>query len=147
MNNKTLRLVLIVILVSGYYIYEQYTTHVDITGVSAPATSDELFQAIQDRSSDVQVRGSGEVVKILPDDTRGSQHQRFLVELSNGHTILIAHNIDLAPRVDTLREGDEIGFYGEFEWNDKGGVVHWTHHDPGNRHPHGWLEHRGKRYQ
>ena len=147
MNNKTLRLVLIIILISGYYFYEQYTTHVDSTEVSLSSASDELFLAIQNRSSDVQVIGNGEVVKLLPDDTRGSQHQRFLVELANGHTILIAHNIDLAPRVDALREGDEIGFYGEFEWNDKGGVVHWTHHAPGKRHPDGWLEHRGKRYQ
>ena len=147
MNNKTLRLVLIVVLITGYYFYEQYTSQTGNTSVATSESSDELFSAIASKSSDVQVRGSGEVVKLLPDDTRGSQHQRFLVELSNGHTILIAHNIDLAPRVDALREGDQIGFYGEFEWNDKGGVVHWTHHDPGKRHPDGWLEHHGKRYQ
>ena len=106
-----------------------------------------LFVAIEDKRSDVQVLGDGTVVKILPDDNHGSRHQRFLVKLDNGHVILIAHNIDLAPRIDALRERDTISFFGEFEWNEKGGVVHWTHHDPRNKHPHGWLEHRGKRYQ
>jgi hypothetical protein len=32
-------------------------------------------------------------------------------------------------------------------WNEKGGVVHWTHRDPGGRHMAGWLAHNGKTYQ
>ncbi|MBX2868889.1 MAG: DUF3465 domain-containing protein [Acidiferrobacterales bacterium] len=105
-----------------------------------------LLNAIASQRSDVQVVGSGEVVKVLPDDTKGSQHQRFLVKVSPQNVILIAHNIDLAPRVDALREGDTIRFNGEFEWNDKGGVVHWTHKDPRGKHVHGWLEHDGEKY-
>ncbi len=105
-----------------------------------------LLNAIANQRSDVQVVGSGEVIKVLPDDTKGSQHQRFLVKVSPNDVILIAHNIDLAPRVDALKKGDSIGFNGEFEWNDKGGVVHWTHKDPRSKHVHGWLEHQGKKY-
>ncbi|MDE1266260.1 DUF3465 domain-containing protein, partial [Vibrio aestuarianus] len=37
--------------------------------------------------------------------------------------------------------------YGEYEWNKKGGVMHWTHNDPNNKHPHGWLKHNGKTYE
>ncbi len=94
-----------------------------------------------------QVRGSGVVVRVLPDDNDGSRHQRFIVRLASGRTLLIAHNIDLAPRVPSLGQGDSVGFYGEYEWNDRGGVIHWTHHDPQGRHPAGWIEHRGRRYQ
>lgn len=102
--------------------------------------------AIANRRSDTQVSGSGTVIKVLPDDNRGSRHQRFLVKLPSGNVILIAHNIDLAPRIPDLTRGDSIAFYGEYEWNDKGGVVHWTHKDPGNRHPHGWLQHEGRKF-
>ena len=84
---------------------------------------------------------------MLADDTRGSQHQRFILALPEGHTVMVAHNIDLAPRVPDVREGDTIVFKGIYEWNDKGGVVHWTHRDPNGRHPGGWLERDGRRYQ
>lgn len=99
------------------------------------------------RQSDVQVQGAGAVSKILSDDNKGSRHQRFILELASGHTLLIAHNIDLAPRIESLQEGDRIEFFGEYAWNDKGGVVHWTHDDPQGRHVAGWLKHQGKMYQ
>ena len=92
------------------------------------------------------VEGEGVIVKHLPDDLEGSRHQRFLVKLSDGHVIKISHNIDLAPRVPA-REGDTLGFGGDFEANDLGGVVHWTHHDPRGRHRDGYLLHEGDTYQ
>jgi hypothetical protein len=70
-----------------------------------------------------------------------------LIELESGHTLLISHNIDLAPRIDKLREGDLIEFYGEYEWNKKGGVIHWTHHDPQGVHTGGWLKYQGRVFQ
>ncbi|NQD37579.1 DUF3465 domain-containing protein [Permianibacter sp. IMCC34836] len=111
------------------------------------SASDELSQAFASRQSNLQLAGSGRVVKLLRDDTQGSPHQRFLLRTSTGLTLLVAHNIELAPRLNDLAEGDTVSFYGEYEWNDKGGVIHWTHHDPAGRHPDGWLEHRGQRYQ
>ncbi len=109
---------------------------------------EKLLQfAYQNGQSDLQVEGTGEVVKLLADDNQGSRHQRFLLRLSSGQTLLIAHNIDLAPRIESLQRGDSVTFFGEYEWNDKGGVIHWTHRDPRGRHPHGWLKHQGKTYQ
>jgi molybdopterin converting factor small subunit len=94
-----------------------------------------------------QVEGEGTVVKTLADDRNGSRHQRFIVRLDSGLTVLVAHNIDLAPRINALREGDSIVFYGEYEWNPKGGVIHWTHRDPQGRHPGGWIRYNGQTYQ
>jgi hypothetical protein len=122
-------------------------------GGNAGAATVESFdharieQAFREGLSDQQVRGSGKVIRVLADDTRGSQHQRFLLELPSGLTLLVAHNIDLAPRINGLREGDDVQFFGEYEWNDRGGVIHWTHHDPAGRHPDGWLQHQGQRYE
>ncbi|MFD1008580.1 DUF3465 domain-containing protein [Oceanisphaera ostreae] len=114
---------------------------------TAQAASDPLALAYQNRQSDVQVEGRGRVTRLLADDNKGSRHQRFILALPSGQTLLIAHNIDLAPRINGLKEGDTVTFYGEYEWNNKGGVVHWTHHDPRGRHLGGWLQHNGKRYQ
>lgn len=94
-----------------------------------------------------QVQGIGIVSHILADDNDGSRHQRFILRLKSGQTLLVAHNIDLAPRVDNLRKGDVVQFHGEYEWNAKGGLVHWTHHDPAGRHVAGWLKHNGRVFQ
>lgn len=94
-----------------------------------------------------QMCDSGNVSRVLSDDNTGSHHQKFIIKLSSGKTLLIAHNIDIAPKVYALKEGDFIKFCGEYENNTKGGVVHWTHHDPSNRHVGGWLEYNGYRYE
>lgn len=107
----------------------------------------EVIQAQNSKRSDVQVLGAAKVTRILPDDLKGSRHQRFILGLSTGTTLLVAHNIDLAARIPDIAVGDTVEFYGEYEWNEKGGVVHWTHHDPARRHVDGWLIHRGSRYQ
>lgn len=70
-----------------------------------------------------------------------------VLALGSGQRLLMAHNIDLAPRIPGLRAGDRVAFFGEYEWNDQGGVIHWTHHDPAGRHVGGWLERAGRRYQ
>lgn len=111
------------------------------------ANAISLEQAIQQRTSNVQVKGTGTVIRLLKDDNRGSRHQKFILKLASNKTILIAHNIDLAPRINAISTGDIIAFYGEYEWNNKGGVVHWTHHDPNGHHIGGGLKHNGNTYQ
>lgn len=106
-----------------------------------------LTSAIRNHQSDVQVQGFGDVSRVPPDDNEGSRHQRFILRVSSGDTILMAHNIDLAPRITPLHVGDEVEFFGEYEWNPRGGMIHWTHHDPGGRHVSGWLKHQGRTYR
>lgn len=108
---------------------------------------DAIRAAFAQQRSGLQVMGEGQVVKLLKDDNDGSRHQRFLIELPGGPTLLVAHNIDLAPRLDALQQGDTVAFHGVYEWNAKGGVIHWTHHDPRGQHPAGWLKHRGQTVQ
>ncbi|MDR3089973.1 MAG: DUF3465 domain-containing protein [Desulfobulbaceae bacterium] len=98
--------------------------------------------ALADRQSAMRlhktsVHGDGEVVKVLPDDEKGARHQRFLLRVAPHLVVLVAHNIDLAPRIDGLAAGDRLSFCGEYIWNDKGGVLHWTHGASGKVG--GWL--------
>ncbi len=112
-----------------------------------PGNADALENAYRNRLRHQQLSGSGTVIKLLADDNAGSRHQRFVLRLNSGRTLLVSHNIDLAERIDTLQVGDTVGFYGEYEWNAQGGVMHWTHHDPQGIHAAGWIQHAGRKYQ
>jgi len=91
------------------------------------------------------IEGYGIVRRLLSDDNDGARHQRFILDQRNGQTILMAHNIDLADRVP-LGMGDRVRFRGMYEWNDQGGLVHWTHHDPLDAMPGGHIRFRSKFY-
>ena len=141
---KILLIVVIAVLVYGYFKVQDLSS----TGPSSSMVAEIALQnAFSNRQSDVQVKGGGKVTRILSDDTDGSRHQRFILMLGSGETVLLSHNIDLAPRIEGLKTGDTVEFYGEYEWNEKGGVIHWTHHDPSGRHIGGWLKHDGKTYK
>jgi hypothetical protein len=119
-----------------------------ITANDDASGSDVLIvDAFNNGRSNLQLSGVGRVSRLLPDDNEGSRHQKFLITLESGHSLMIVHNIDLAPRVLRLRTGDTVEFYGEYEWNNKGGLIHWTHHDPKGNHPGGWIKHQGVLYQ
>ncbi len=135
-----------ILLVAAFFGYERLgTPDSRLPGRTEPAQRQGEHQSSPAQTG--QIRDSGVVVKLLADDNDGSRHQRFIVRRAGGSTLLIAHNIDLAPRIDALRQGDEVEFHGELEWNPQGGVVHWTHHDPAGRHVGGWIRHKGRTYQ
>ena len=100
----------------------------------------DLFRS---HRSNVEVETGGRVLRLLPDDRQGLPHQRFLLRVG-GTTVLVAHNLDLAPRV-SLSPGDSVELRGEYEWNPKGGVIHWTHRDPEGRHEAGWIRRQNVR--
>lgn len=123
-----------------------------VAGITeAPAGSSDsdaiLAKAYGERTADLEVEGRGVVVRLLPDDEDGSRHQRFIIRLDSGQTLLVAHNIDVAPRIPGLQVGDAVAFRGEYEWSEEGGTIHWTHRDPDGEHVGGWLRHGGRTFQ
>lgn len=113
-------------------------------------TAIPIRDAFKRRAIDTWVEGAGRVAKLLSDDNIGSRHQRFILDIKGApfarpFSILVTHNIDLARRVP-LKPGDKLRFRGEYKWTDKGGTLHWTHHDPGNWHDGGWLKKGLRRY-
>lgn len=158
MVNKTnLRIgVVILVLIAAYLGInrEQHTPPKNESPITTPSETvstvddrQKIQQAFQQQQNNVQVRASGVVKAILADDHEGSRHQKFILSLQNGLTVLVAHNIDLAPRIENVQKGDTVEFYGEYEYNPKGGIIHWTHHDPERQHIGGWLKHQGRIYQ
>lgn len=105
----------------------------------------QLRQAANDPNAKLWTNIQGSVIKNLKDDNEGDRHQKFLVQVANDLTLLVSHNIDVASRVP-VREGDVVKVQGEYVWNNRGGVIHWTHHDPKGRKAGGWIEVNGQRY-
>lgn len=141
------------IVLAGLLAYRYYTSI--RTPAGAPSNGpivvreeeDVIATAFHAHARDRAVTSRGIVTRLLSDDREGDRHQRFLLRTFGGTTVLIAHNLELAPRVDPLAEGDTVAFRGEYVWNAKGGVVHWTHDDPDGRHAPGWIEAGGRRFQ
>jgi hypothetical protein len=127
----------------------QTTTKATTTAATKKSdTEAEYIKSLFDsQTSDVWVSGSGKVTRILKDDNEGDRHQRFILELSTGQTLLFAHNIDIAPRIDDIAVGETISFYGEYIYSDEGGTLHWTHHDPDGSSDGGWLKKGEKIYE
>jgi hypothetical protein len=95
---------------------------------------------------DSWVEVSGIVQRLLHDDRTDAAHQRFVLDLRNGQTLLVVHNIDIATRVP-LALGARVQIRGIYEWNDLGGVVHWTHSDPRGVETGGYIRFAGSTYQ
>ena len=105
-----------------------------------------LLKTFKQQKSKVWMEVDLEVTRLLPDDNEGSRHQKFIAASNSGHTVLVSHNIDLADRVP-VNKGSEIKLRGRYEWNDRGGVLHWTHHDPRGKIEGGWIEVNGEQYR
>lgn len=119
-----------------------------LAGCTAPvAEADPLAAAFRDHRSGIQVTASGRVTRALTDQQGPSgPHQRFIVRLANGQTLLVENNLTVGRRVP-LQTGDTVRIHGEYIWNAEGGLVHFTHHDPDRSHEGGWVEHDGVRYE
>lgn len=138
---------LIIVGILAYGLIKEQGVSITSEPSRTPNSNYKIQNAYDNKLSDQQIQGEGIVSKILPDDVEGSRHQRFILELGDGPSLLVAHNIDLARKIRNLKKGDTVEFFGEYEWNIKGGVLHWTHDDPAGRHTGGWLKHEGQTYR
>ena len=141
------KLLYLLAIVAGLYAASEHFVGTSALLPGSSTGNDQIAGAFRNRRSGIEVAGEGVVSRLLPDDTEGSAHQRFILRLASGQTLLIAHNMDLAPRLVSLEVGDTVAFQGVYEWNSKGGVSHWTHRDPRGEHQPGWLRHAGRTYQ
>jgi hypothetical protein len=105
-----------------------------------------MYEPYTKRDDGSWIDETGFVKRLLTDDDDGSHHQRFIIDIGNHRTLLIAHNIDLAERVP-LGMGDRVKLRGVYEWNELGGLVHWTHHDPQGIEDGGYVRYRRKIYR
>lgn len=150
MKKIALFVLLLISAYSGYIKFDDGAAPAESSNANSntTASSDKIIRdAFANKQNDLQVKGQGRVMRVLADDLKGSRHQRFILELDSGQRLLVAHNIDLAPRIPNLQQGDAVQFFGEYEWNEKGGVIHWTHKDPRGNHVAGWLKHNGLTFQ
>ena len=113
--------------------------------IAAPNRTVE--RAFADHLSGIEVTANAAVTRLLADDTGPSgTHQRFIVQVKgSAQTLLIDNNVDIGTRVP-VANGDDVVVHGEYVWNDQGGLIHFTHHDPAHTHEDGWIELRGVRY-
>lgn len=123
----------------------QYAQSYDSAGMDS-CDDLSLVTAQNQRAKNVRITATARVKRLLPDDRKGNPHQRFLLGLSNGTTVLVAHNIDLAPYVP-LQQGDTVTICGEYIWNEKGGVLHYTHHTTNSHHQGGYIQYNRQTYQ
>ena len=153
---KTIIGILLIILAVAYQLHESKqsknlppaSTHSQkqTQSPSQQAVLDKIRQARNDTNARFWLTLDATVVKKLKDDRKGDQHQKFLIKVADDITLLVAHNIDIADYVP-LSVGDKIRIKGRYEWNHRGGVIHWTHYDQRNHRERGWIYYNGKYYK
>ena len=123
-----------------------------ITLVAAcmPAAPDNetVRRDFAEHRSNVEVTAAGAVTTILADAPGADgTHQRFILRLTGlTQTVLVENNVSIGRRVP-IAVGDDVTVHGEYVWNDQGGLIHFTHHDPVHTHEGGWISLRGARYE
>lgn len=106
----------------------------------------QLVQALHQRRNVNFVEAADLVVtKILPDDTKGLPHQRWVARVSDGTTVMMIYNSDMGVRIP-VKVGDHFSAGGQFIWTPEGGLLHWLHEDPRNKRPDGFIYMNGTIY-
>ncbi|HEC21211.1 MAG TPA: DUF3465 domain-containing protein [Candidatus Peregrinibacteria bacterium] len=86
-----------------------------------------LKEAFEKKLDQVYTKVTGNVMRLLKDDTEGHCHQRFILQDDEGSQVIIVHNVDIFERIP-LVTGERMEIYGKYIWTEIGGLIHWTHH-------------------
>ena len=127
----------------------QYNTSSNSVTLPLSCRNDLIMNAFENKRSSLPVKGCGQVTSILPDYDAASHYQRFMVlldDIDSKHSVMIRHDTYLAAEVAELTLGDDVFFYGEYDYTPEGGIIRRTHTDPTTKHQHGWIEKNGQRY-
>lgn len=122
-----------------------------VTGCAAQTSPDDsvVCGAYNAGRSHVEVVADGRVTRVLGiQNGRVSPHEGFLMRLDSGCNVIVRVevNTDLAGTFP-VSPGDPVTVKGEYEYYSRGGVIHWTHHDPRFHHEAGFITIGGKTYQ
>jgi len=116
------------------------------TASDTAAQNAAVQRAFEQRAEGAELTATGIVDRVLSDESGPSgPHERFIVRLPSGMTVLIEHNLSIAPRVP-VAIGSAVTVHGEYVWNAEGGLLHFTHHDPDRSHENGYVLYGGRRY-
>lgn len=130
------RVLMIMVLVSG------------VAGCGGDALPDNarLLNAFEQGRTGVWISGHGTVAQLIGDETiAGEVHQRMVVNVADSLDLIVRHTVENSERVP-VAQGDTVAFQGRYEWNGRGGVVGFTHHDPEQPGGGGWVRHEGTTY-
>jgi hypothetical protein len=119
-------------------------------GGSDAGSNAAVYDAWQSGRSHVEVTASGSVARVLGERPGPSGvHEGFLLHLrgSEGHglTVRVEDNVDLTGPIP-LRSGDDVTVRGEYIYDSRGGLIHYTHHDPRGHHAGGFVRVNGRLY-
>jgi Protein of unknown function (DUF3465) len=102
-----------------------------------------VYQSWAQQRSNVEVTASGSVAKVLG-TRRGPSgvHTGFLLHLrgaeGRGLTVRVEDNVDLTGPIP-IRAGDDVEVRGEYIYDPRGGLIHYTHRDPRGRRAGGYV--------
>jgi hypothetical protein len=126
-----------------------------LCGCASGGGGDDSNGAVYDawlaHHSGVEVTATGSVARMLGTRTGPSgTHEGFLLHLrgaaGRGLTVRVEDNTDLTGPVP-LSEGESVEVRGEYVYDPRGGLIHYTHLDPRGRHAAGHILANGKVYQ
>ena len=104
-----------------------------------------LEEAHRYRQTGIMAEVDGTVARILMDDKEDQRNQKFTIRLTNGQMVLVIHDQEAAGRVP-VSFGDTVLVRGEYVWTETGGTLRHTQRDYSAQRLHGWIDHKGERY-